>query len=125
MILADTSIWIEYFRTHEPVMSTLQEEVSRQNVVAVECVFGELLQGARDKRERDIIASYWKNLPQRHESGVWIEAGKLSSEKKYFAKGVGLIDAFLIAFARRYDIKIWSLDKKLNSVLGAGEKFSL
>lgn len=123
MILVDTSIWIEFFKTHDPVMSILKTEMRTQNIVAVECVFGELLQGAKNRRETDIITEYWQNLPKKNESGIWLEAGRLSSENKSFAKGIGLIDAFLIVFAKRHHAKIWSLDKKLLSALDSSEKF--
>ena len=40
-----------------------------------------------------------------------------SYEKKLYSKGVGIIDSMIIAYAIKYNIKIWSLDKKLLSVL--------
>ena len=48
---------------------------------------------------------------------LWIQAGSLSSEKKYLNFGIGLIDAAIIVFARKNNLKIWSLDKKLLSRL--------
>jgi len=123
MILIDTSVWIEFFKTKDQFTHVIMQAMRQQRVVAAECVFGELLQGVKNPRERDVIFSYWQNLPKCDESGLWIEAGRLSMEKKLFSKGVGLIDAFLITFARRYRTKIWSLDKKLLSVLDSSEIF--
>jgi len=86
-------------------------------------VFGELFQGAKGTRERTILREYWANLPKRDESGLWIEAGVRSAQRKWFAKGVGLIDAFLIAFAEKHSLKVWTLDKKLAAVLSADLRF--
>lgn len=123
MILPDTSIWIEFFRLKPEVQPDLKREIDRQNAVAVECVFGELFQGAKGARERTILGEYWVNLPKRDESGLWIEAGLRSAREKWFAKGVGLIDAFLIVFAEKYSLKIWTLDKKLTAVLPADLRY--
>lgn len=124
MILADTSVWIDFLRATAPTFAILTKELEHQNVVVVECVFGELLQGARDEEERKILEGYWHNLPKQDEKGVWLEAGTLAGKNKFHSRGVGLIDAFLIAFSRRYQSPIWSFDRKLNAVLGPGEIFS-
>jgi hypothetical protein len=42
-----------------------------------------------------------------------------------YAKGVGLIDAFLLCFIRTYNLQLWTLDKKLASVTDTQELFSL
>lgn len=124
MILADTSIWIEFLRASPHVFPYLRHEMEHQNVVAVECVFGELLQGTKNQRESQIVVGYWNNLPKRDERGLWLEAGILSSQTRLSAKGVGLIDAFLVRFARKYGCSIWTLDKKLTSVLASDELYS-
>ena len=117
MILADTSLWIEFLRANSVFHLPFQRELERGNIVGVECAFGELLQGAKGRREIDIIQEYWKSIPKKDETGLWLEAGRFSSEEKWFAKGIGLIDAFLICFAKRHRLKVWTLDKKLSSVL--------
>src|SRR5262245_57885603 len=117
MILVDTSVWIDFFRAKRQVHSEMKAALSNRRVVAAECVFGELLQGARGVREREIVQGYWQNLPKREERGLWIEAGNLSARRSLYSKGVGLVDAFLLAFAEKYDLKIWTLDKKFFAVI--------
>jgi hypothetical protein len=123
MIIVDTSIWIEFFKGNIKIFNELKALLEKGNVLGVEWIFGELLQGARDKREINIINEYWKNLPKSENFGIWIEAGILSSENKLFSKGVGLIDASLIILSIKYSAKIWSLDKKLNSILKKNQKY--
>ena len=117
MIIVDTSIWIEHLKQHDPLSTHMVELLESNEVLAVECIFGELLQGALNKRERGIIEGYWENLPRADEQGLWIEAGLYSGQHKLFAKGVGLIDAAITVAARRAKAKIWTLDKKLKGVI--------
>lgn len=77
-------------------------------------IFGELLQGAADKRERSTILSYWRNIPKFDSTAIWIEAGIYSSDEKAYPKGVGMIDCAIIIAARRTNSSVWSLDRKLN-----------
>jgi len=97
--------------------------LENRKVLAVECIFGELLQGAKSKREIEIISLYWENLPKAIIENGWIEAGKYSSINKLSSIGVGIIDSFIIVTARKVNAPIWSLDKKLNSLLKNEEKY--
>lgn len=116
MILVDTSVWIKFLRGNPPFFEHLSEALESDHVCTIEPVFAELLQGAKNRREVEIITAYYENLHQFDEKGLWLEAGKLSQKEKYFAKGVGLIDAVIIAAALKYKLKIWSLDQKLLSL---------
>lgn len=125
MIILDTSIWIEFLKGNPQYFSIIGRLLEDQKVIAVECIFGELLQGTKSKKEREIIKAYWKNLPKVENTGLWIEAGEYSSENNLISKGIGLIDAAIIIAANRSNAKIWSLDKKLNSILKKDEQFIL
>ena len=124
MIIIDTSVWIEFFKRQPSVFSTVTSLVESQSIIAAECVFGELLQGVKDSRERAVVLGYWDNLPKRDEAGIWIEAGLMSAENKWIYKGVGLIDAVLLCLAKKYHVKVWTLDKKLLAVMKATEQFT-
>ena len=114
MILADTSIWIDFFKkTNHSLDAQMTEYLENRMVYGVSIVFGELLQGVRDDREEKIILDYWKNLPRFDERNLFIDGGKLSYQYKLFSKGVGLIDCYILAAAKLYQLEIWSLDKKL------------
>jgi len=121
VIVADTSIWIDFFKAKDEISSLMRFELKRNNILAVEVIFGELLQGAKTKRESSIIKSYWKNLSQATLPNTWIAAGEYASTHKTFAKGVGLIDVAIYIIAKSYDAKIWTLDKKLISIFKRSE----
>lgn len=124
MILVDTSVWIDFFRGREPIFAQLKPILEKQEALALECIFGELLQGAKNEDERNTLKTYWENLPKMEEEGLWIEAGLFSSKEKLFSKGIGLIDALIITVARKQKVKVWTLDKKLSAVLKPKEIFS-
>ncbi len=123
MILVDTSIWVEFLKGHQPYFDQMKQLLEERQVLAVEPVFGELLQGAKDDRERRILQGFWENLPKNKIQDAWVKAGELSSRKKWSDRGIGLIDVVLIISSRDSNAKIWSLDKKLNSVLHKNEIF--
>jgi len=125
MIVVDTSVWVEFLKHRLAYFLPLSTLLDQQQVVAVECVFGELLQGAKTSREQSIILGYWNNLPKRSESGLWVQAGTASARNTWHAKGVGLIDAFLLCFVRAHDLQLWTLDKKLSSIAESSELFHL
>ena len=117
MIIADTSVWIEFLKGNEPVFRRMQTLLENREITALEPVFGELLQGAKNKRERQVITDYWKNTPRIDESELWIVAGLYAGEKKLFAKGVGLIDAYIVIASLKTNAQVWTLDEKLSKIL--------
>ncbi|MDP3443828.1 MAG: PIN domain-containing protein [Ignavibacteria bacterium] len=124
MILVDTSVWIEFFRTSEPYFSELRKLLESSEVVVHEVIFGELLQGCRNQKEVDFILSYWENLDHLNPEDSFIQAGKLSYEKKHISKGIGLIDSVLINESIKHNLKIWTLDKKVLRNLDQGYIYS-
>ena len=125
MILADTSVWVEFLRVNKNIYPIFKELIEQGEILAMECVFGELLQGAKTTRERNIILEYRKYLPKENEQGVWIDAGEFSIKNSLIEKGIGLIDCAIICFARKNKAKIWSFDKKLLRVLADDEIFKI
>ena len=114
MILVDTSVWIAFLKkTDQDIIDIIKSYIRRQEIYAVSAVFGELLQGVKNRRERDIVNTLWENLPKVDESGLFIRAGDISNKYKLHSKGVGLIDCYLLAACAQNDLAIWTLDKKL------------
>ncbi|MFH0920743.1 MAG: PIN domain-containing protein [Fibrobacterota bacterium] len=123
MILADTSVWIEYFRKHEPVFSLLARLLAGSRILGSEAVFAELLQGARNESERRLILEHWNYLPKWDESGLYIRAGAEAGRHKWSSAGIGLIDSAIIILAHETQSQVWTLDKKLLAVLKPYERY--
>ena len=118
MILPDTSIWIEFFKSHDPYFTKLKDYLERREVIAISPIFGELLQEVRNINEKRVILEYWNYLPKTDETNLLIKAGEYSLENRFIAKGVGIIDASIVVTAMENRAVVWTLDKKLNKVLG-------
>ncbi len=116
-VVGDTSIWIEYFRGKDPFFSTLSLNLERTQVLGLECVFGELLQGATGKQERKMVLSCWEGLPKIPSEGLWLEAGEFSAIHRLPSRGIGLIDAAIAIATLKSNSLLWTLDKKLASLL--------
>lgn len=117
MIIVDTSVWIEYLKGNEHYRNVLPKYLKEKHVVAISAVFGELLQGVKNKREYEIIIGFWESLPKVNEKELFIEAGKLSNEYNLSKADLGLIDTYILAAALKHDYALWSLDKKLNKAI--------
>jgi predicted nucleic acid-binding protein len=111
--IADTSVWAEFLRNREPIHARLKSLLERGEVLGVECVFGELLSGARGGRENALLSAYWESLPKVDEAGAWMDAGRMSASRHLHARGVGLVDAAILAVAARTGAEIWTLDRHL------------
>ena len=125
MIILDTSIWVEFFRAHQPYFDQVSDLFSQNEVLALSPIFGELLQEAKNSAEREVIEEFWNSLPKIDETDLFVRAGSESGRYKWIDKGVGLIDSVIIIAARETVSFVWTLDSKLNRLLKLEEKYSL
>jgi predicted nucleic acid-binding protein len=123
MILCDTSIWIEFFRGKEPIFGIVSDGLAKCDILGLECVFGEVLQGVKGKQERRMVLDCWEALPKFDDVGLWLEAGEYSAIHGLPAKGVGLIDAAIAVATLKSSSLLWTLDKKLVSLLPGRHRF--
>jgi predicted nucleic acid-binding protein len=117
MIILDTSVWIEYLNVNNEFFPKISKLLENKDILAVECIFGELLQGVKNKKEREILKKYWAHLPKEKYDDIAIEAGEYSSMNKLLDKGVGLIDAVILMHGIKSNSKIWTLDSKFLRII--------
>ena len=113
MIIVDTSIWIEFLKGNFNQSAILIKLLEDRQVIFLECVASELLQGVKNKREKEIILEYWKLLPKISMNNLWIKAGIFSSKNNFLSNGIGIIDSVIIVATIQTKSKIWTLDKKI------------
>jgi predicted nucleic acid-binding protein len=65
MIILDTTVWIEYLKNNQEYYFLISPLLEQREVMAVECIFGELLQGVKSKYEEEVILNYWRYLPKK------------------------------------------------------------
>lgn len=116
-IILDTSIWIEYFKGKAEYFDICQQFIEKGEVKTIEVIFTELLQGALNKREVEIIKAYYELIPKVEIDQLFIVAGEYSRNEKLIHKGIGLIDACIIVATIRSHSKLWTMDKKIKAFL--------
>ena len=123
MIILDTSVWIEHLRNNQIYFPRISKLLENREILAVECVFGELLQGVKKRSEKDIIMDFWKYLPKENHENIIIHAGEYSAQNKLMDKGVGLIDAIVLMHGIKSNSKIWTLDTKFLRIMPEALKY--
>jgi predicted nucleic acid-binding protein len=117
MVLVDTSIWIEHFRRGEP---TLAKRLSEGLVLMHPFVAGELACG--NLRDRAAILSDLHALPAAKPASH-AEVLQLIEDRRLWGRGLGWIDAHLLASALLSNCRLWTLDTRLEKAaaeLGLG-----
>ena len=111
MILVDSSIWIDHLRRADTKLAGLLE---RGQVLAHPFVIGELALG--NLRQRDGILEDLLALPQAIVADD-DEVLEFIARHTLFGRGIGYIDAHLLASVRlTADASLWTRDKRLNEV---------
>ena len=111
MILADTSIWVDHFRNADAELSA---RLLRQEIVIHSSIVGELALGSI--RNRSAVLNHLSNLPSVKEAQS-SEVLHMIEQRKLFARGIGYVDAQLIASCLLdRNIRLWTKDKRLEGV---------
>lgn len=107
LILVDTSVWVDHFRTDSP---TLRHLLDQDLVICHPLVIGELACGTM-KRRSEVLGSL-AALP----TAPTIEYDELLSfidTHKLFGQGLGWIDVHLLASTVLESVTLWTLDQSL------------
>ncbi|HOS40741.1 MAG TPA: PIN domain-containing protein [Spirochaetota bacterium] len=110
MLIADTSIWIDHLRYGNQHLSELLQE---GRVLGHHFVTGELACGSLKNRKE--IISLLQALPQAPIVNER-EIVQLIERMSLYGRGIGFVDANLIASAITCGCRIWTYDKKLHSI---------
>lgn len=107
MILVDTSVWIDHFRAGVPELAT---HLGRSRVVVHPFVVGEIACGTLSNRDETL------SLLQQLRSVTVAEHDEVLSfirTQKLFGRGIGYVDAHLLAAAAISDCQLWTRDRRL------------
>ena len=114
-VLVDTSVWIEFFRKHEPWHEVVRELIDAEQVCCVGLVLAELMQGAKSEKELAVLADFPQTFPFLPESvELWAKAGRLSFTLRRKGVTIGLGDCFLAEAAKAAGVRIATLDAHFN-----------
>lgn len=111
MILVDTSVWVDHLRQGDLSVVLLLEN---SQVLVHPWVTGELALGTL--RNRDEILQLLTSMPQAPVIGHDAMLGFIS-EAKIYGRGIGFVDAQLLASARAASgTLLWTRDRRLANV---------
>lgn len=112
-VLVDTSVWIRFLANRAPYASELSELLSRDEVSGHEFVYGELLIG--DKGGRKALLSDYDRM-DRVPLVSHTEVVAFVRNRKLNGRGIGWIDAHLLASALVARAKLWTADSPLATI---------
>jgi predicted nucleic acid-binding protein len=115
MFLVDTSVWVGHFRASNP---TLRELLNEGMVLMHPFVIGELACGSL-KNRKGVLANL-NELPLAI-SAQHDEVLRLVEQRALWSRGIGWIDAHLIASALLSDCRLWTLDGRMQQAAAAAK----
>ncbi len=110
IVLVDTSVWIHFLSNRAPYAVLLDELLSRDEASGHEFVYGELLIGDVDGRRR-LLENY--ELMHQAPTISHNEVVRFVRDRRLHGRGIGWIDAHLLASALVGRLKLWTADPRL------------
>ena len=113
IVLVDTSIWIRFLANRAPYAAALDDLLSRDEVSGHSLVYGELLIGDRGGR-RSLLADYGR----MHQAPIvpHADVATFVVDRGLNGRGIGWIDAHLLASALVARLTLWTADASLAAI---------
>ncbi len=120
MVVADTSVWIEYFKGGDaPTRAALRDLIRAQQAILVGVVLAELLQGSRSSKEADALLSKLAGLPFLETTfSTWKRTGELSASLRRKGVTLPLSDLVIAALALEHGCRVYTLDAHFEQIPG-------
>jgi predicted nucleic acid-binding protein len=116
-VIADTCIWIEYFKGRTPISAELKRLIQAGKVVLTGLIIFELLQGVKTKKDAELIKEAALALPVLEMTvDTWLSAGDLFFELR--RKGITLppSDVLLSAVVIENNLSLFTIDNHFNHI---------
>ena len=110
MILVDTSVWIDHFRSSNRALADLLDE---GQVLVHPFVLGEIACG--NLQNRTEIVSLMRGLPMVPKASD-AEILLFIERRGLMGRGIGLIDAHLLASCLMQPCLLWTADRRLRTI---------
>ena len=118
-VIADTCVWIEFFRTKSEISNRLRDLIANNLVVGTGIILAELLQVTKTSKEQDIVINIFDTLEYIEiTKKLWIESGNLASKLRSSGKTIPLSDIILACCAREHQLHIFTIDKHFQDIPG-------
>lgn len=115
-VLVDTSVWIRFLANRAPYAAHLDALLNHEEVNGHELVYGELLIGDIGGR-KGLLAHYEQMDYAPNVSHAEVVA--FVRDRKLHGRGIGWVDAHLLASALVGRLRLWTVDPALVTLSGA------
>jgi predicted nucleic acid-binding protein len=113
-VLVDTSVWIRFLSNRAPYANELDALLGRDDVSGHEFVYGELLLGDAKSGRKALLSRYemieWAPTVSHLEVAAFVRARRLHG------RGIGWIDAHLVASALVGGFALWTADAAVTGI---------
>ncbi|MEY4510861.1 MAG: hypothetical protein RLZZ450_2983 [Pseudomonadota bacterium] len=113
MVLIDTSAWVRMFHGRQPYRRAIEELLDEGEVLGHELVYGELMIGDAGARAKPLLTysrlSYAATVPH-------VEVAQLVRARRLFGRGIGWIDAHLLAATMAAKATLYTADGPLQEL---------
>src|SRR5262245_54001699 len=113
MVLVDTSVWIRFLSNRTPYAGQLADLLHRGEVSGHDFVLGELLIGDKGGRKQ-LLADY--RLMHQSAAVPHDEVVEFVRHHRLHGRGIGWIDAHLLASVLVARVRLWTVDPRLAAV---------
>ncbi|MBI4843632.1 MAG: PIN domain-containing protein [Nitrospirae bacterium] len=118
-ILADTSVWIEFFRLESPIGKKLESLLMKNSVSTCGIILFELLQGVKSETEKEQIAEALSDIEYLEMSKqLWEKSADISASLKRQGVTLPLSDIFIASIAIEHNLSVFTLDKHFEQIRG-------
>lgn len=118
-ILADTSVWIEFFKQRSGIGDALEALIVGKSVWICGVVLFELVQGVKSDAEKSQIMATFSPLKYAEMSrSLWQKAGDLSSSLRKKGLTIPHSDIFIAAIAIEHNLSVFTLDGHFKDIPG-------
>lgn len=115
MILADSSIWIDFFNdTNNEKVDALVEYLSRERVISADLVITEVLQGFRKDSDFLTAVEIFKTIPCHSVAGIEIALKSAENFRSLRKKGITIrktVDMILATYCIENNISLLQNDR--------------
>jgi len=113
MVLVDTSVWIRFLAGRAPYAKALDDLLSRGEASGHDLIYGELLVGDASGR-RALLDDF---AAMHHAPSVsHAEVVAFVRDRRLHGRGIGWVDAHLLASALVGRLTLWTADTRLAAV---------
>ena len=120
MVVADSSAWIDYFRSPEShIGREVASLIASNEMAVVGPVVAEVLQGARSPTEFDFLRTRLDALRfLDDDKDTWVMVGQVANELRRLGRTIPLSDVIIAVVAMQHNEPVFTTDRHFELVPG-------